>query len=176
MKRLTLSGMALCVALALCAAAAAVSDAAVPEYKLAAGQTFPVNFTGTGGKAILEDVGGAPKIECSKSKTSGTVTNSKEGTATATFEGCLWNLGGACQNNGIPKSGLVSVTDPTDLVLLSEAPLTAGILLLPANKKTNRLVVLECETALGIVKVEVRANNVNATDGEDFSVASPRSW
>jgi hypothetical protein len=161
MRPMKLIGAASLAVLVLCAVGVTTASAAAPEFKVTGGGKLPSKFTWSGGLALLQTK--VVSSSCTGSKATGEITSEKAGTATITLAKCT-ALGSSCQNNGTPKSGIVTLTTPFDLVWLSETPLIAGILFLPENKTTNRFVTFTCETST-TTTVEVRANNVASTDG-----------
>jgi hypothetical protein len=86
-RYLSTAGIALLAVLALGVVGVASASAALPEYKTA---TFPVSFTGTNSSTLKLTLKSAfNTVECSTSKSKGSVANATEATGvTVTYTGC----------------------------------------------------------------------------------------
>lgn len=144
MQRRTIIGMAIIAVLALSAIASAGASAAEPNVTLLGTETFPVTFSGTSGKGVLETVAGTT-VKCEKDKSSGSITSATAGTSKITFEECK-SSGFACNTTG-QGSGIIVSEGTTKLVY--DALTTLGVALLMTVKET----VFECTA---FVKVKVK--------------------
>lgn len=114
---------------------------------------FPVKFKGKSGEALIyefapKENGGTihAKLECKKDKDEGDLTNSREGTAKITYEGCESKgaLAGPCTSMGMKVGVIVSEPLVTKLVWLDEHESVPGIALEAATHGGQFVKKVEC--------------------------------
>lgn len=127
MHRFRAIGLMMVAVFALSLAATATAQAE-PEALLLTGETFPATFEGTSGKGKLENTA-KEEIACEKGKNSGSITSSKEGKATFTFEKCTTSLFSIKCNSEGSAAGTIKTEGNFKLVYDSLSPLGVALLL-----------------------------------------------
>jgi hypothetical protein len=130
MKRIRIAGICFVAAFALSAVGAS-SALATLEFKPIAPAKFPVKFTSTSGKGILETLA-KHKIECSSDTNEGSLLNATEDEATIRFKGCKAFSVATCTSPGAASGEIVSKVH-SKLVWLNKSKKEVGILLTPLS-------------------------------------------
>jgi len=121
MKRIRVAGLCATLLLALGAAGAQSSYAALPEFSAPFGKPF----TSAGGANRIRGVGGK-RVVCAASTDTGEITGPKTGTVTITMTGCMLKKT-QCSTPGSAPGEIVSPAFAITVGYISKAAKTVGI-------------------------------------------------
>lgn len=176
-RQLLRMGGAMVVAIAasasLFAYSANANTPAVLEYVPAAGK-FPVAFTSTSGKVVVEEQGGGGSLRCTGSSVKGEIVGPRESVVEGAYTGCSVEAFGTevqCQSKGATAGEIRIGPLMTELVYIDKAEQTIGTVL---NPKGGTDVTYECAGMAGegsgsIVSAITPINQITTSFTQSFS-------